>query len=152
MDEEEFDGLFLAIRGDEEGSRGKERIFSKRDEDFEWDYTQQEPEMWGQYNTDFEKGAHIRVHPILNWTELDVWRYIKREGIPVIDLYFADEDGKRYRTLGSEPITDPIESQASNVDEIIEELKQTKTAERSGRQQDQEESYALQKLREKGYM
>lgn len=151
IDAHKFDGLILAIRTDEEGSRSKERFFSKRTADFEWEYTNQPPELWDQFNTDFKKGEHIRIHPILHWTELDVWEYIKRENIPLVSLYFA-KNGKRYRSLGCVPITFPIDSDADTVDKIIEELKQTKTAEREGRGQDKEDRYALQKLRAKGYM
>ncbi|MBL4933455.1 sulfate adenylyltransferase subunit CysD [Clostridium paridis] len=148
---EEFDGLIVGVRRDEEGSRSKERIFSERNAESEWDYTDQAPELWDQFKTDFKKGNHIRVHPILNWTEIDVWEYIKRENIPLIDLYFA-KDGKRYRSLGCAPCTKPIESNATTIDEIIEELKNTKETERSGRAQDQEDAHALQKLRKSGYM
>lgn len=151
IDAHKFEGLILAIRSDEEGSRSKERFFSKRNANFEWDYTNQPPELWDQFNTDHQKDEHIRIHPILHWTELDVWEYIKRENIPLIDLYFAKE-GKRYRSLGCIPITFPVDSTADTVDKIIEELKQTKTAEREGRGQDKEDRYALQKLRAKGYM
>lgn len=146
-----FDGLCLAIRSDEEGSRSKERFFSKRSSDSQWDYTDQAPELWGQFNTECKKGEHIRVHPVLHWTELDIWEYIGRENIPLVQLYFA-KDGKRYRSLGCMPITNPINSDADDVDKIIEELKQTKQAEREGRAQDKEDAYALQKLRAKGYM
>ncbi len=151
VEKNKFEGLILAIRSDEEGSRSKERFFSKRNADFEWDYTDQPPELWDQFNTDYNKEEHIRVHPILHWTELDVWEYVKREKIPLIDLYYA-KDGKRYRSLGCMPITHPIDSNAQTVDEIIEELKQTKVSEREGRGQDKEDKYALQKLRAKGYM
>ncbi|EKE03976.1 MAG: hypothetical protein ACD_20C00123G0010 [uncultured bacterium] len=147
----EFEGLILGIRRDEEGSRSKERIFSERNADSEWDYTDQPPELWNQFKTDFKKGNHIRVHPILHWNEVDIWQYIKKENIPIIDLYFSKE-GKRYRSLGCYPCTSPIESTASNIDEIIEELKNTKDSERSGRAQDQEGAHAMQKLRKDGYM
>lgn len=147
----EFQGLILGIRRDEEGSRSKERIFSERNAESKWDYTDQPPELWDQFKTDFKKGNHIRVHPILHWSEVDIWEYIKRENIPVVDLYFA-KDNKRYRSLGCAPCTNPIESTASNIDEIIQELKNTKELERSGRAQDQETSHAMQKLRKEGYM
>ncbi|MGL5151683.1 MAG: sulfate adenylyltransferase subunit CysD [Clostridium sp.] len=146
-----FEGLILGIRRDEEGSRSKERVFSERTLDSEWDYADQPPEMWDQFKTSFPKGNHIRVHPILHWTELDVWEYIKRENIPLIDLYFA-KDGKRYRSLGCAPCTTPIESNAVTIDEIIEELKSTDQRERSGRAQDQEDAHAMEKLRKLGYM
>jgi len=151
IEEHQFDGLCLAIRSDEEGSRSKERFFSKRTSNAQWDYTNQAPELWGQYNTDHAKGEHIRVHPILHWTELDVWEYIRQENIPLVPLYFA-KNGKRYRSLGCMPITQPIQSDADTVDKIIQELKSTKTAERAGRGQDKEDAYALQKLRARGYM
>jgi len=151
VDQHKFEGLILAIRADEEGSRSKERFFSRRNTDFEWNYAEQPPELWDQFNTGFKKGEHIRVHPILHWTELDVWEYIHRENIPLVDLYFA-KNGKRYRSLGCMPITFPINSDADTVDKIIDELKHTKTAEREGRGQDKEDQYALQKLRAKGYM
>lgn len=147
----EFEGLILGIRRDEEGSRSKERVFSERSADSQWDYINQPPELWDQFKTDFKKGNHIRVHPILHWNEIDIWSYIKRENIPVVDLYFA-KDGKRYRSLGCAPCTIPIESEASNIDEIIEELRNTKQSERAGRAQDQEDAHAMQKLRKEGYM
>jgi len=146
-----YNGLILAIRADEEGSRSKERFFSKRNTDFVWNYTDQPPELWDQFNTDLKKGEHLRVHPMLHWTELDVWEYIERENIPTINLYFAKK-GKRYRSLGCIPITHPVKSSADTVAKIIEELKTVKTSEREGRGQDKEDAYALQKLRAKGYM
>ncbi len=146
-----FEGLILGIRRDEEGSRSKERVFSIRNRDSEWDYTNQPPELWDQFNTDFPKGYHIRIHPILHWDEIDIWEYIKRENIPLVDLYFA-KNGRRYRSLGCAPCTGTFESTATTIQEIIDELKNTKESERSGRAQDQEDSYAMQKLRKDGYM
>ena len=142
----EFEGLIVGVRSDEEGSRSKERVFSERNADSEWDYTDQPPELWDQFKTDFKKGNHIRVHPLLGWKEIDIWEYIKRENIPIIDLYFA-KNGKRYRSLGCAPCTIPIDSNATTIDEIIEELKNTKSTERSGRAQDQEDAHAMEKLR-----
>ncbi len=147
----QFEGLILGIRRDEEGSRSKERVFSERTKDAEWDYTNQPPEFWDQFKTDFPKGNHIRVHPLLHWNELDIWAYIKRENIPLIDLYFA-KDGKRYRSLGCWPCTKPIASNATTIDAIIKELENTSVSERAGRMQDQEDAYAMQKLRKDGYM
>jgi len=147
----EFEGLILGIRRDEEGSRSKERVFSERNKESEWDYTNQAPELWDQFKTDFPKGNHIRVHPILHWNEIDVWAYIERENIPIIDLYFSKE-GKRYRSLGCAPCTGQIDSEASTIKEIIEELGNTQVSERAGRAQDQEDAYAMQKLRKDGYM
>ena len=146
-----FDALILAIRRDEHGIRAKERYFSPRDEDFKWDYKDQPLEMWDQYQGLTKEKSHMRIHPILHWRELDVWEYVKSEKIPVNPMYFA-KDMKRYRSLGCKPCTSPMESDASNVDEIIEELKCTKVAERSNRAQDKEKSFAMQKLRALGYM
>ena len=147
----EFEGLISGIRRDEEGSRSKERVFSERSKDSNWDYTNQPPELWDQFKTDFPKGNHIRIHPILHWREIDIWEYIKRENIPIIDLYFS-KNGKRYRSLGCAGCTGTINSNASNIDDIINELKECNTSERAGRAQDQEDSYAMQKLRKEGYM
>jgi len=146
-----FEGLIVGVRRDEEGSRSKERVFSERSKDYSWDYANQPPELWDQFKTDFPKGNHIRVHPLLAWSEVDIWEYIRRENIPIIDLYFA-KNGKRYRSLGCEMCTGQIDSEADTLDKIIEELKTTKTSERAGRKQDQEDSYAMQKLRKDGYM
>lgn len=143
--------LLLGIRRDEHGIRAKERVFSPRDRQFQWNYKDQPPELWDQYKNKQEGEQHIRVHPLLNWTELDVWRYIQRENIPVVDLYFA-KNGKRYRSIGCEPCCSPVNSNADNVDKIVEELKTTKVAERSGRAQDKERAYMMQKLRALGYM
>jgi len=149
--EKGFDALILAIRRDEHGIRAKERYFSPRDEQFRWRYTDQPAEMWDLYVKPSEDFSHMRVHPILHWTELDVWLYVKRENLPVNPLYFA-RDGKRYRSLGCMPCTVPIPSNASTIDEIIEELKTTKIPERAGRAQDKERAYMMQKLRSLGYM
>jgi sulfate adenylyltransferase subunit 2 len=151
MAEREFTGLILGIRRDEEGTRAKERYFSPRDKNFEWNYKDQPPEFWNQFKTDFDKDTHIRIHPLLHWTEIDVWRYIQRENIPIVDLYFS-KNGERYRSLGCAPCTGRIKSDAVTIDEIIEELRHTTVSERSSRAQDQEDTYAMQKLRAKGYM
>ena len=146
-----FKALLVGIRRDEHGIRAKERYFSPRNSEFKWDYKNQPAEIWEQFKSESEKEEHMRVHPLLHWTEIDVWRYIQREGIPVNELYFA-KNGKRFRSLGCMPITKPIESDADTVEKIIEELKTTKIAERSGRSQDKEKAYAMQKLRSLGYM
>jgi sulfate adenylyltransferase subunit 2 len=148
---EGFQTIFAAIRRDEEGSRGKERIFSPRGEGSSWNYREQAPEFWNEFQTDFPAGTEVRVHPILSWTELDIWLYIRQEKIPVLDLYFSKE-GRRYRSVGCAPCTGSIVSTASNLDEVIEELRHTRTGERAGRAQDQADRYAMQKLRAKGYM
>ncbi len=152
---EPFTGVIVGVRADEEGSRSKERYFSPRDKQNDWDADDQPPEFWGQYKTDFAPGTHVRIHPLLDWTEVDIWEYIKREGVPVVSLYFNQGDGKRYRSLGCWPCTSPVESTASNLDEIIEELKSGKfarIAERSGREQDKEDGGGLESLRRNGYM
>jgi sulfate adenylyltransferase subunit 2 len=151
LEQHRFDALILAIRRDEHGIRAKERYFSPRDRDFKWDYKNQPLEMWDQYQTYAGDEAHTRVHPILHWRELDVWEYVKQEGLPVNPMYFA-KDGRRYRSLGCEPCTSPIDSSAGTIDEIVEELKVTKIAERSGRAQDKERAFTMQKLRALGYM
>ncbi len=146
-----FTGIILGIRRDEEGTRAKERVFSPRGEDANWDFKNQPPEFWDQYKTDFPAGTHVRIHPLLHWTEIDVWRYIRRENIPVVDLYFARE-GRRYRSLGCAPCTGTVASEAATVDEIIAELESTRISERSGRAQDQESEDAFERLRTSGYM
>ncbi|MFA5343590.1 MAG: sulfate adenylyltransferase subunit CysD [Kiritimatiellia bacterium] len=152
---EPYTGVIVGVRADEEGSRSKERYFSPRDRDSEWDIGDQPPELWGQYKTDFAPGTHIRVHPLLDWTELDIWEYIDKENIPVTPLYFNQGSGKRYRSLGCYPCTAPVDSTAGNVPEVIAELKTGKfanIAERSGRAQDKEDSGGLETLRRGGYM
>jgi len=147
-----FTGVIVGVRRDEEPTRAKERYFSPRDKNMEWNVEDQPPELWDQFKTEFQPGAHIRIHPLLHWTELNVWEYIQREQIPVIPLYFANGRGERYRSLGCAPCTMPIKSNASTVGEIIEELRHTKSSERSGRAQDQESEDAFEKLRRDGYM
>jgi sulfate adenylyltransferase subunit 2 len=151
IDNKGYKALLLGIRRDEHGIRAKERVFSPRNRAFQWDYKDQPPELWDQYKNKQKGEQHIRVHPLLQWTEIDIWRYIKREGIPVAPLYFA-KNNKRYRSIGCEPCCSPIESQADSIDEIIEELESTKVSERSGRAQDKESAYIMQKLRSLGYM
>jgi sulfate adenylyltransferase subunit 2 len=118
----------------------------------EWNVTDQPPELWDQFKTDFEPGTHIRIHPLLHWTELNIWEYIERESIPVIPLYFANEKGERFRSLGCYPCTFPIKSNARSVGDIVEELRHTKVPERAGRAQDKESEDAFEKLRRDGYM
>ena len=146
-----FAALYLGIRRDEHGIRAKERFFSPRDEDFEWDYKNQPPELWDQYKNKAADEEHIRVHPLLGWTELDIWEYIQRENIPVVDLYFA-KNGKRYRSIGCHTCCIPVDSEADTIEKIVEELKTTTVSERSGRAQDKEDDYMMQRLRSLGYM
>jgi len=153
-DKEPYTGVIVGVRADEEGSRSKERYFSPRDENNDWDVNDQPPELWNQFKTDFAPNTHIRIHPLLDWTELDIWLYIDRENIPITDLYFS-RNGKRYRSLGCYPCTKPVDSDASTVKEIIEELRSGKfarVAERSGREQDKEDGGGLETLRRNGYM
>jgi sulfate adenylyltransferase subunit 2 len=146
-----FEALYLAIRRDEHGIRAKERFFSPRDEDFKWNYRNQPPELWDQYKTRAGMDEHLRVHPLLGWREVDVWEYIRKEKLPIVSLYFA-RNGKRYRSIGCETCCSPVDSDADSVDAIIEELYATRISERSGRAQDKESLYTMQKLRSLGYM
>jgi sulfate adenylyltransferase subunit 2 len=140
------------LKKDEEPTRAKERYFSPRDKNMEWNVEDQPPELWDQFKTDFEPGTHIRIHPLLHWTEVNIWEYIERENIPVIPLYFANGKNERYRSIGCYPCTFPIQSNAQNVSEIIAELRATKSPERAGRAQDKESEDAFEKLRRDGYM
>lgn len=152
---EPFTGVIVGVRADEEGSRSKERYFSPRDHQNEWDVGDQPPELWNQFKTDFAPGTHIRIHPLLDWTELNIWEYIQAENIPVTSLYFDNGTGSRYRSLGCYPCTHAVESKAKNVADIIEELRSGKfanIAERSGRAQDKDGGGTLETLRRDGYM
>ncbi len=152
---EPYIGVIVGARADEEGSRSKERYFSPRDRNSDWDVGDQPPELWNQFKTDFAPGTHIRIHPLLDWTELNIWEYIEREKIPITDLYFDQGKGKRYRSLGCYPCTTPVDSTAKNVADIVKELREGKfknIAERSGRAQDKEDGGGLETLRKEGYM
>jgi sulfate adenylyltransferase subunit 2 len=151
-DGEPFTGVIVGARADEEGSRSKERYFSPRDQNSDWAIADQPPELWNQFKTDFAPGTHVRVHPLLDWTEINIWEYIERERIPIIDLYFDKGSGVRYRSIGCEPCTGSIRSHACTPTEIITELRKTNVPERAGRAQDQEDTYAMEKLRREGYM
>jgi len=169
-----WDALIMSIRRDEDTMREIEHYFSPRDKEFNWHFmrektqeekdnttnddraadfvTQQETEFagWNLYQTDFGKDcSHVRVHPILHWDEVDIWEYIREENLPMNPLYFA-KDGKRYRSLGCIPCTTPIDSSASNIDDIITELKNTDEKERAGRSQSKEQ--IMRRLRVMGYM
>ncbi|MCA0445873.1 MAG: sulfate adenylyltransferase subunit 2 [Bacteroidetes bacterium] len=152
---EAYTGVIVGARADEEGSRSKERYFSPRNKESSWDVGDQPPEFWNQYKTDFAPGTHVRIHPLLDWTELNIWEYIEREKIPTVDLYYNQGEGKRFRSLGCWPCTHSVDSDSKNVAEIIEELKTGKfanIAERSGRAQDKEDGGGLETLRREGYM
>jgi len=153
-DADAFTGVIVGVRADEEGSRSKERYFSPRDARNDWNIGDQPPEFWNQYKTDFAPGTHLRIHPLLDWTELNIWEYIDREKIPTVSLYYDQGKGTRYRSLGCYPCTFPIASTARNPRDIIDELKSGQlrnVAERSGRAQDAEDG-GLETLRRSGYM
>ena len=149
--EHRFEAVLLGIRRDEHGIRAKERYFSPRDERFRWDYKNQPAELWDQYKSLSEDSQHLRIHPILHMREIDVWRYVQREGLPVTELYFA-KNGQRFRSIGCHTCCSPVDSEASTIDEIIEEVRTSNVSERSGRAQDKEDTYTMQKLRSLGYM
>ncbi|CAK0770709.1 sulfate adenylyltransferase subunit 2 [Azospirillaceae bacterium] len=146
-----YRGIFLGIRRDEQSMRAKERVFSPRTVDGAWDFKDQTPEFWNLYHTEVPEKAHIRIHPILHWTELDIWRYTQRENIPIVPLYLA-RNGMRYRSLGERNITFPIVSNASSISEIITELATTREPERAGRAMDRETEDSFERLRAAGYM
>ena len=174
-----FDAAFGGARRDEEKSRAKERIFSFRSSQHRWDAKNQRPELWNIYNARKHKGESIRVFPLSNWTELDIWQYIHLEDIPIVPLYYAaerpvvDRDGAlimvdddrmplhpgerpmmkmiRFRTLGCYPLTGAIESSASTLPEIIQEMLLTKTSERQGRVIDHDAAASMEKKKQEGY-
>jgi len=179
LDKYKFDIIFGGARRDEEKSRAKERIFSFRTQTHHWDPKNQRPELWNLYNTRKNKGESIRVFPLSNWTELDIWQYIAQENIPLVPLYFAKQrktvvrdnmilmldddrfrllpDDKveerliRFRTLGCYPLTGAMESSAVNVNEIISELLTTKYSERQSRAIDNDASGSMEKKKQEGY-
>ncbi len=151
MKERGFDALIVSIRRDEHGIRAKERYVSPRTKEFKWNYKNQPAEVWGNYLSELGKGGHVRVHPLLDWNEIDIWNYTKREKIPMNPLYFS-RNGYRYRSLGCTHCTVPIKSKAKSIDDIINELEVTQVEERAGREQDKEKSYVMEKLRALGYM
>jgi len=179
LDTYEFDCAFGGARRDEEKSRAKERVFSFRNEHHRWDTKNQRPELWSLYNTKKNKGESIRVFPLSNWTELDVWQYIYLENIPIVPLYYAkkrpvvmrdgiwimvDDDRMplnpgevpqeklvRFRTLGCYPLTGAIESEATTLPEIIQEMLLTKTSERQGRVIDSDSGASMEKKKQEGY-
>ncbi|HEY2475540.1 MAG TPA: sulfate adenylyltransferase subunit CysD [Candidatus Cybelea sp.] len=148
---ERYRGIILGIRRDEQAIRAKERIFSPRNADGSWDPRTQPPELWDFFPYEVPDGAHVRIHPLLHWTELDIWRYTRREGIPYVPLYLA-RDGMRFRSLGESNITIPIPSTASTLDDVIAELEKTREPERAGRTMDSESEDAFERLRTTGYM
>ena len=174
-----FDAAFGGARRDEEKSRAKERVYSFRDRHSQWDPKNQRPELWNLYNGRINKGESIRVFPLSNWTELDVWQYIHLEKIPIVPLYFAaprpvvERDGAlimvdddrmrllpgevpqervvRFRTLGCYPLTGAIESTATTLPEIIKEMLLTRHSERQGRMIDHDEKGSMETKKREGY-
>lgn len=174
-----FDAVFGGARRDEEKSRAKERVFSFRDENHNWDAKNQRPELWDRYNSKINKGESIRVFPISNWTELDIWLYIYQENIEIVDLYLAKkrkvvelydtliminddrmpkrlqklakEKMVRFRTLGCYPLTGAIESSATNLEKIIQEMILSKSSEREGRVIDFDASSSMERKKQEGY-
>nr|WP_321440153.1 sulfate adenylyltransferase subunit CysD [uncultured Hyphomonas sp.] len=179
LDKYKFSAAFGGARRDEEKSRAKERIFSFRSAEHRWDPKRQRPEIWNLFNTRINQGESIRVFPLSNWTELDIWQYIRREGIEIVPLYFAaerpvvnwngvdimvDDDrmpeelaktavmkSVRFRTLGCYPLTGAVESTAATLDEIIQEMLLTTTSERQGRVIDVDQSASMEKKKQEGY-
>ena len=179
LDKWDFDAAFGGARRDEEKSRAKERVFSFRSAGHVWDPRNQRPELWNLYNTRIAKGETIRVFPLSNWTELDIWQYTRAEDIPVVPLYFAaprpvvkrdgllimrDDDRMpllpgeveetrqvRFRSLGCYPLSAAIESDAQSLDDIIAEMMATRTSERSGRLIDNDEAASMERKKREGY-
>lgn len=174
----QFDAVFGGARRDEEKSRAKERVYSFRDQNHRWDPKNQRPELWNIYNSEHNKGEEIRVFPLSNWTELDIWQYIHIEKIPMVPLYFAkkrpvvwrdgtwimvDDDRMpledetpemkmiRFRTLGCYPLTGAVESNATTLTEIIQEMLLTTTSERQGRLIDHDEAGSMEQKKKEGY-
>ena len=179
LDKYGFDAAFGGARRDEEKSRAKERVFSFRSAQHRWDPKRQRPELWRQYNARKNKGESLRVFPLSNWTELDIWQYIYLENIPIVPLYFSaprpvvrrdgtlimvDDDrmplkpgerpeikSVRFRTLGCYPLTGAIESEAATLPEIIQEMLLTTSSERQGRMIDHDSSASMEKKKQEGY-
>jgi len=179
LDKHQFDAAFGGARRDEEKSRAKERVYSFRDKNHRWDPKNQRPELWNIYNGKLDKGESIRVFPLSNWTELDIWQYIHLENIPIVPLYFAkkrpvvNRDGMlimvdddrmpigpdekvemkmvRFRTLGCYPLTGAVESTATTLPEIIQEMLLTTTSERQGRLIDHDSSGSMEQKKREGY-
>ena len=179
LDKYKFDAAFGGARRDEEKSRAKERIFSFRDKKHRWDPKNQKPELWNLFNTNIDKDESVRVFPLSNWTEIDIWQYIYQENIPLVPLYFSkirsvirrndmmimvDDDRLkikenekieqkkvRFRTLGCYPLTAAVESDATTVEEIIIELLESKYSERQGRLIDNDQIGSMEKKKQEGY-
>ncbi len=151
MEQYGFDALIVSIRRDEHGIRAKERYMSPRDKEFKWNFKDQPAEIWDDYSSKMDVKGHVRIHPLLDWNEIDIWQYIKKNKVPMNPLYFS-RNGYRFRSLGCTHCTVALKSGAKNVNDIIKELATTETEERSGRSQDKEKEYTMEKLRSLGYM
>lgn len=154
-DQSPFTTLLVAIRSDEEGTRSKERYFSPRSGNNTWKLNHQPPELWGHVNFDTPGTSHVRVHPMLDWSERDIWDYIEGEKIPLVSLYFDQGKGERYRSIGCFPCTFPVKSTAKAVQEVVTEIgagSLAETSERAGRAQDNDDAGGLETLRKDGYM
>jgi len=147
---EHFDAIVVSIRSDEHGIRAKERVFSPRDQNWQWNYKNQPAEIWSHAVIN-KKADHYRAHPILHWREIDIWEYIAENNIPLNPLYFSKED-KRYRSLGCTQCTISIKSSARTIRDILKELGRSEISERSGREQDKEAEFVMERLRALGYM
>lgn len=152
LETHKFRGLVVGVRRDEEPTRAKERVFSPRDAAMQWNVEDQPPEFWDQFNTTTAPGSHVRIHPLLHWTEANIWEYTLQEGIPVPQLYFNQGSGQRYRSLGCHTCTGSFASAARNVPEIIAELQMSRAPERAGRAHDHESEDAFERLRRDGFM
>lgn len=152
LEKHRFQGLIVGVRRDEEPTRAKERVFSPRDAAMQWDVEDQPPELWDQYNTSTSPDSHVRVHPLLHWTESNIWEYTLREKIPVPELYFNPGTGHRFRSLGCHTCTSSSPSKAASIPEILEELHKSRVPERAGRAHDHESEDAFEKLRRDGFM
>ena len=150
IEQKGYTGIILGVRADEEGTRAKERYFSPRDKHGDWDFRDQPPELWDQFKTTFPPGTHIRIHPLLDWTEINIWEYIKFENIPFIDLYLDKGRGLAIAASVARPARRRSSRAPKSVDDIIDELRHTTVAERSGRAQD--EGRGMELLRKDGYM
>ena len=151
MKEYGFDALIVSIRRDEHGIRAKERYFSPRNKKFSWNYKDQPAELWDDYASKIDTDGHVRIHPLLDFNEIDIWNFTIKNKVPVNPLYFS-RDGYRYRSLGCTHCTVALKSNVKDLKGIVKELETTTTEERSGRQQDKEKSYVMEKLRALGYM
>jgi len=151
IEQQGWRGVYLGIRRDEQPTRAKERVFSPRTASGTWNFRNQPLEFWNYFQTDVRDGEHMRIHPLLLWTELDVWKYTKRESIPHCGLYLA-RNGRRFRSLGESNITFPVQSSAQTLDAIIAELEASHAPERAGRAMDHESEDAFERLRTGGYM